>query len=340
MESQMQDLYTATSPAELVHNLCRSRILSNAILVAVDLGLADLVLKQSITINELATKTGCHQDSLHRLMRCLSYAGIFEEDGNSYTSTELSEVLVKNSRTSIRDLIYMESLDWFTDTLNGLAYSVRTGKPAFDHIHGQDWVEYLRDRPNMSEIMQLGMLDVTEKLELPQLKNYDFSWADTIADVGGGKGGFLAEILKRYPDKRGILAELPEVAEQARNYLSNLGLLHRIEVIEVDMFEELPFKTDACILKRVIHDWDDQLSLKILENCKSTLTNNGRILIIDRVIDELVGAITDLALLVFAGRERTRNEFEQLLLAANLELRAIHSTSPVIAIVETIIPKH
>ncbi len=36
---------------------------------------------------------------------------------------------------------------------------------------------------------------------------------------------------------------------------------------------------------RVIHDWGDERATKILQNCHSAIRENGRVLVIDRLVE-------------------------------------------------------
>ena len=64
-------------------------------------------------------------------------------------------------------------------------------------------------------------------------------------------------MLRRNPQLRGTLADLPETAARARQYLAGLGLDGRCEVVGQSFFDPLPAGADAYLLNRVIHDWDD-----------------------------------------------------------------------------------
>jgi O-methyltransferase domain len=46
------------------------------------------------------------------------------------------------------------------------------------------------------------------------------------------------------------------------------------ELVGGDFFEAVPAGADACIMKHIIHDWDDERAAKI----------RGRLLVVDRVI--------------------------------------------------------
>lgn len=104
-------------------------------------------------------------------------------------------------------------------------------------------------------------------------------------------------------------------------------------------FEPISLSADIFILKRIIHDWDDEQALQILKNVSAAMDNDSRLYIIDGILDysknkELLAAI-DLALLtVFQGRERTKAEFEVLIQSAGLEIVEIQLLDDLICAIE------
>ena len=45
---------------------------------------------------------------------------------------------------------------------------------------------------------------------IERLETIEWRSGETVVDVGGGNGSLLAELLKAYPDLRGIVFDLPE----------------------------------------------------------------------------------------------------------------------------------
>jgi SAM-dependent methyltransferase len=170
------------------------------------------------------------------------------------------------------------------------------------------------------------------------MESYDFSTINKVVDIGGGHGSLLASILKANPTLKGVLFDLPEVVEAAREI--DAGVAERCEIIGGDFFESVPAGGDAYILKQIIHDWNDDLSIKILQNCHKAMAGNGRVLVIDAVIQP--GNVPDLnkfidlqmLILTYGGRERTEFEFRSLFEAAGFELMNIFSTPSMFNIIE------
>jgi SAM-dependent methyltransferase len=235
----------------------------------------------------------------------------------------------------------MYGADWFTRTIDGIFDSVRTGESAFVKLYGKRGYEFLKEHPEQANLAHRAMESYTERFEKPLLDRYDLSWASVIVDVGGGSGAFLAQVLGRTPQARGILAERPEVAEQARQLLRERGVAERCEVAAIDMFESVPKGGDAYVIKRVIHNWSDEQATRLLVNCREAMRPDGRVLVIEAVIPSegagLFGKLGDLQQLALgAGRGRTDHEFRRLCEAAGLRVANVLPYGEHVTIIEAV----
>jgi O-methyltransferase domain len=167
---------------------------------------------------------------------------------------------------------------------------------------------------------------------------YAFDGIRSIVDVGGGHGFLLATILARNPQMRGTLYDAPHVVEGARNGPLR-PLTDRCNFASGDMFSSMPAGADAYIMKHIIHDWPDDLCLKILKACRKNVNAGGKLLVVDNVIqpgnDFSPGKFLDLQMLIFpGGRERTEKEFRELFAAAGWQLNRVIPTAVPESIVE------
>src|SRR5690606_7524924 len=96
---------------------------------------------------------------------------------------------------------------------------------------------------------------------------YDFSDIETLCDVGGGHGTLISQICKANPNLKGKLFDLPHVVAGAPALLARHGVQDRVEITGGDFFQEVP-SADAHIMSHIIHDWDDERSIKILQSCR------------------------------------------------------------------------
>ena len=99
------------------------------------------------------------------------------------------------------------------------------------------------------------------------------------------------------------------------------------------------------MLKSIIHDWGDDQSRAILENCRRALAEDSKLLIIERLMPERLGPSpahqdlvrSDLNMLVGpGGRERTEAEFRALLGSAGLRINRVISITSVLVIIEAV----
>ncbi len=156
----------------------------------------------------------------------------------------------------------------------------------------------------------------------PLASAYDFSPFRMVCDVGGGQGAFLKRILGAHPHLRGVLLDMPGVV--ANHVLGDLG--DRVEVIAGSFFERVP-PTDLLILIAVLHDWSDERCAVILARCREATPPDGRLLVIDRLLEEpldVLSGFCDLHMLQqIGGRERTEAEMRSLLADAGLQMRRV-----------------
>jgi SAM-dependent methyltransferase len=169
---------------------------------------------------------------------------------------------------------------------------------------------------------------------------YDFSQMRTVVDVGGGTGTLLAAILQANGHLRGVLFDQPAMVAEADEMLRAAGVADRCEVVGGDFFYSIPKGADCYILANVLHDWDDTRAVRILETCRQALPEQGRVLIVERLIandpvDAVPVLLSDINMLVFTGgQERTNAEYGRLLSAAGLSLGKIQPVAVPYGVVE------
>ena len=237
---------------------------SQAIYVAAKLGIADVLAGGPKTSDELAEATGCHPQSLHRVLRALSSAGIFTETASaSFALTPMAEFLQSEHPSSLRALACMYGEEQFR-AWGDLLHSVKSGQRAFDNMFGADYFTYLAGHPESDRVFNEAMTGWTNQLVGGVVDAYDFSGFQTVVDVGGGYGALLAAVLERNPGIQGILFDQPQVVGAASDQLQAAGVADRCTLVGGDFFLEVPSGGDAYVLAQILHDWDDERCMEIL----------------------------------------------------------------------------
>lgn len=327
---------SATSPpASRLFDLLSGYWVSQAIYALTRLGAADVLSETPQSCDELAGKLQCDADALYRLLRALAGYGITQEDDQRrFVSTALSEKLRTGANGSMRAMAIMLGEEHFR-AWGHLLDGVKTGKTPFETIHGQQVFDYFDTHSQAADIFHRAMVEHATLMHRAAVEAYDFTPARQIVDVGGGRGTLLATILNMYPKLQGVLFDQPDVVGTAADdYLKKQGVLERCRVVGGDFFQQVPPGGDHYVLSTVIHDWDDPSAITILRNVQKAIRSDGRLLLIERVLkgpnEPDSGKMADLNMLVMTGgRERSEQEYGQLLQQTGFKiLRVIKTRSP------------
>lgn len=101
-----------------------------------------------------------------------------------------------------------------------------------------------------------------------------------LLDLGGGDATFAIAALRRCPELRGTVVDLPAVVERAEQRLADAGLAERAGVVGVDFFTDaLPEGADVVVLIRVLHDHDDGAVEALLQRVRAILPAGGELVI-------------------------------------------------------------
>jgi ubiquinone/menaquinone biosynthesis C-methylase UbiE len=199
--------------------------------------------------------------------------------------------------------------------------------------------EFLSQHPEQAANFDNAMLAAPGGGTAAMLDAYDFSQFTSVADVGGGNGSTLCDILERHPKLQGTLFDLPGVIERAKPLVAKAGLSERMRLIEGDFFQTAPAGADAYILRHIIHDWDEEKATRVLENIRRAIAPNGRVLIMETVIppgkEPCFAKLLDLTMLVApGGQERTEEEYGSLLGRAGSRLTRTVRTATEDSVIE------
>jgi SAM-dependent methyltransferase len=312
---------------------------SHAIHVAATLGVADLLASGPMTSAALATATQTHPQALYRLLRALAAVGVLNEDAErGFALTPVGAHLRSDIAGSCAPMAELMGLRSFWAAWGDLAYAVRTGNTAFDHVHGRGVWEYRAQHPEEAELFDRAMAARSEQSIDAVLAAGDFGRFAHVVDVGGGDGTLLARILAANPHARGTLFDQPPTAARAGPLLASLGLAERCRAVGGNFFVAVPDGGDAYVLKNILHDWDDTAAGGILASCRRAMRPGARLIVLEHVVGPpnaaARGKLLDLHMLVMnGGRERSRDEFAALLHQAGFRL-AVTPTSAPLSVIE------
>lgn len=289
---------------------------------AAKLNIAKHLAERPMTANELADILECQHDQLYRLLRALASQGIFRQNRNGkFMLNPLSKPLL-DGPDSLRAMIlhHLGPVNW--NLMSNLESAVREGKDPFLDLHGKGIYDYLIEHPAEYEIFDRSMSNLSELSLLPILNAHDFSRYSVIADIGGGEGFLLTNLLKQAPQSTGILFDTREALAKTVSGTSDEFAANRIVQVEGDFFKSVPTGASLYLLKNILHNWPDEACSKILSVIRQQMKPGSSVMVIEMVVPDgnapSLSKMLDIQMMASmnGGRERTRAEFETVFLNA------------------------
>ena len=321
--------------SENAHQFVRAHIMATMS----ELRIADALRDETLSTAEVARRTGCDAEAMHRLLRAAATFGAvhLRRDG-LVRASRITRVLRSDDRYAAGSWCQYIASAAHQQAWTALAESVRSGGNAFSRVNGASLFDWFAEHPSEGEHFNRGLAGLTladapfvlAALELPQ--------SGIVCDIAGGRGALLAEILRSRPDLRGVLVESTAVKADADRYLGEQGIRERVDLVTGDMFEPLEAKADLYLLKWILHDWDDPTCTRLLTSLAASMPHGARLAVIEGVqdrnaVDPRFSNI-DLEMLVVTegGRERSIEQLTALLVAAGFTPGKVTRTATGVAI--------
>ena len=315
---QLAQLIGGYVPAQVVSTLAR-------------LGVADQLTGAGRTAEDLGRALDLPAAPLARLLRAAATFGLVElrPDG-TFAATAMSQRLRTDDPESLRDTAVGFSLPPTWSAIGRLTDLVQTGEPARTQLM---W-DYVQAHPDAAARFAGAMGRQTAALaSYLRAAGYAPPPCQRIVDVGGSRGILLSYLLQAVPGTRGVLLDRAEALVEAPGVLAAAGVEDRAEIVTGDFMTEVP-GGDLHVLCHVLHDWDDELALRIARNCYRASRPGGGLVVIYYLLptpsEPSLSYLMDILMMtVEDGRERTRDEFATLLGAAGWSFaREAPVTSP------------
>jgi hypothetical protein len=313
-------------PAARLHDLLAGSWVAPTLAAVARLGIADLLADGPKASGELAVATGIDGRALHRVLRALASLEVFVEvDDGRFALTPMAESLRSGVPGSLRNRAMMGGAPFERAAWTDIGHSLETGEPAFDHVFGTGFFDYLEQHPDAAGVFNEMMTGLTSQKSAAILRTYDFSGVKTLVDVGGGHGTLMARALATNPGMQGVIFDQPTVVEGALGELEAAAVADRCRLVGGDFFASVPAGGDVYLLVAVLHNWDDDQAVAILRTCRAAMSSDSRLIVVEWMIPPGngpdLGKLVDLQMLVlFGGRERTEREFRELFAEAGFEL--------------------
>ena len=330
-------------PAEQIFQMGMGFMTTAALGCVVDLQIADRLKQGPKSIAQLAAESGVKEEPLYRVMRALATAKVFEEQAPKiFALTPAAEVLCRDAKGSMYNMVRWFAARLHFELFPEMMHSLKTGETVVEKVYNVSCFEYLEKNKALSDIFNDAMTEFSAVVIPAALEAYDFGYLNgkTLADIAGGHGKVLTEILVKYPQIRGKLFDLEHVVNGAKPRIESLGLSGRCSTCSGDFFKEVP-QADAYVMKNIIHDWDDAKATTILKNIHRASPADARVILLEVLIAPgnapNAGKWLDLEMLLIpGGKERTEEEYRTLFAGAGFRVTKFVPTKSPMSVIEAV----
>ena len=294
---------------------------SQSIAAFCELGLPDALANGARTADELSAQGYGDRDRLFRLLRALAAYDVVRYAGKDRFALGYLGRALTGEQSAAPMLLYANAA-WHVKSYAHLARAIRENRSAMEVSEGLPMFEFYEQHPEAGAVFDGAMQALTPLFAEPFAAAYDFSQMQHVVDIGGGTGVLLTAVLRRFPHLRGTVFELPYVIPRIRTS-------ERLAAVAGSILTDAPPPADVYIFSHILHDWDDESCLRMLENVRKVMTPSARVLVYEIVVPApnnwwSQDRITDLEMLaMLPGKERTREEFAALFERAGLRLNRV-----------------
>ncbi len=292
---------------------------TQVLLSCVRLNLFEILRPRPLTTAELAARTQIPEDRLRHLLAAAAALDLLKRRrrdrfglgplGAAMNENEAVTAFVLHHDAFYQDLIDPVALFAGTaETRMSSLWSYATARTT-DNLERDDVRAY-------TKLMSESQSMVAEQV----LDAFSFAESKSLIDIGGGSGAFAKAVAARWPELAITVADLPPVADIARQSMLDEGLERRIDVIGIDATSgDIPGTYDVVSLVRIIHDHDDDRALQILRTARAALSEGGRLLLAEPMAARnFAGVLNDAYFQVYllamgSGRPRRSGELKRLL---------------------------
>jgi len=335
----MPDRNSSADPS-LVLDLLVAFRRSKAMFAGVKLGVFDALETGPQSLESLQQQLNL-SNAARRLLDALVGLGLLERTGDRYAnSAAASAYLTSHSPHRLTGYVnFSNRLSW--RLWEHLEESVQEGTHRWSQTFGDDqpiFAHFYRNENDKHEFL-MGMHGFGLISSPHVVAAFDLGPFRKLVDLGGATGHLTMAACRRYPSLRGCLFDLPEATPLARELIGASEVADRIDVVDGDFFEDDLPPADLYALGRILHDWSEEKSLRLLKKIHAALPAGGALLVAEKLIQDDRGGpdwaqMQDLNMLVCTeGRERTLGEYQQLLQTAGFtQVSGQVTTAPVDAI--------
>lgn len=252
----------------------------------------------------------CSDRHVYDFLDALAGFGFLQREGMMdtarYSNTLDTDTFLDRSKPSYLGGI----LHMMNDRLYGfwahLEEGLRTGHPQNEAKDGQNLFAELYSDPERLKVFVNGMSGVQMGAFMAFAQKFDFSQYNTLTDAGGSAGLLSLMVAKHHVHMTCTSFDLPPMEPIAQETIHNFKLNDRVHTKSGDFFADAIPPADIVVMGNILHDWDEENKLKLIQKAFEALPKGGAFVVIENIIDDerrqnVFGLMMSLNMLIETG---------------------------------------
>ena len=320
---------------ELVSGL----IEANTVYAVARLGVADALAGGPRTARDVAAELGTNPDATYRLLRAAAGHGLLRHDGDRFALAALGRPLLSDAPDSMRAVVLMIGDPRYQSVWSRLPESVTTGEAQAEAVHGVPCGSCWTATPTTPPPSTRRCRGSPRSTGRPSRRRTTSPRSGGSSTSAAGTASSSRSMLGAAPAAEGVLLEQESLLPDAEERLREAGVLSRCRPRGRVLLRPRADDGDLYVLRRVVHDFDDDQALALLDVLRRDMPGGATLLLLESVVppggEPDFAKTLDLDMLLFVGgRERTEREYADLLGRAGFELTRVVPTISPISLVE------
>ncbi|NIO16784.1 MAG: methyltransferase domain-containing protein [Deltaproteobacteria bacterium] len=256
---------------------------SQILFTATYLGIFNFLGNTHRSSGEVAVSLRLDKRGTEILLNALTGLGLIEKRQKAYRNSSFGRKhLVDDGDEPLTGFV-LHNMDMW-ESWGDLPSVMKKGKPQ----KGFAVLKYKTGRHslfNFALAMHQGGTTVGREIALL----FDFSFVNSILDVGGCTGRYALSVMERAPTERVDVLDLPEMVREAKRIIraENREELRKIRFIEGNFFSTDPGrKYDLVILSNIIHSLSEEECVTLFTRLRGWLTQGGQLLLHNMTSDK------------------------------------------------------
>jgi SAM-dependent methyltransferase len=234
----------------------------------------------------LTNRLELHPRSAQDFFDALVALGMLKRTGARYANTAETALFLDRAKPSyVGGMLEMCNARLY-GFWGSLTEGLRTGRPQNEVKTGEDFFGTLYADPRRLEGFLKAMTGLSQ--DTARAIAQKFSWKNyrTFADIGCAQGGVAVEIALAQKHVTGKGMDLPVVRPVFEAYIRANKVDKRLTFHPGDFFKDPLPTTDVLIMGHILHDWNLDEKMMLLEKAYAALPPGGALIVHEALIDD------------------------------------------------------